>query len=85
MANISTSLQQSHIPIFDGENYDFWCIKMKTIFVSQDLWSLVESGFTELESTTMSKDDAKLLKKNIQRDAKALLKRVYPTPYFQES
>lgn len=46
---------------------------MKTIFVSQDLWSLVESGFTKPKSiTNMSENDAKLLKENIRRDAKAL-------------
>ena len=71
MANTNSSV--SHVPVFDGENYDFWCVKMKTFFISQDLWDLVELGFTEPESTAnISEAEAKALRKNIQRDAKAL-------------
>ncbi|KAM2770377.1 hypothetical protein PS2_013034 [Malus domestica] len=32
-------------PIFNGENFDFWQIKMKTIFHSYELWNMVESGY----------------------------------------
>ena len=32
-------------PVFDGENYDYWCIKMKTLLISQDLWDIVDEGF----------------------------------------
>ena len=28
--------------IFRGENYDYWSIKMKKVFCSQDLWNIVE-------------------------------------------
>jgi hypothetical protein len=38
---------QPQIPIFKGENYGFWSIKMKTLFLSQELWDLVENGYTE--------------------------------------
>ncbi|CAL9009259.1 unnamed protein product [Prunus brigantina] len=31
-------------PIFNGENYEFWSIRMKTIFKSHGLWELVEKG-----------------------------------------
>ena len=31
-------------PIFSGVNYDFWRTKLRTIFVSHDLWSLIEDG-----------------------------------------
>ncbi|KAL1213173.1 Retrovirus-related Pol polyprotein from transposon RE2 [Cardamine amara subsp. amara] len=36
----------SHIvtPIFNGENYGFWRIKMKTIFQTKKLWEIVEGG-----------------------------------------
>lgn len=36
----------SHIvtPIFNGENYGFWRIKMKTIFQIKKLWEIVEEG-----------------------------------------
>jgi len=40
------------IPIFTGENYDFWSVKMKTFFHSQDLWDIIEEGFTIPEDTS---------------------------------
>ncbi|KAM2394961.1 hypothetical protein ACFX1X_032369 [Malus domestica] len=43
MARSSTDLRA---PIFTGVNYEFWCIRMKTIFKSHNLWSFVEDGFT---------------------------------------
>nr|XP_017185566.2 uncharacterized protein LOC108172478 [Malus domestica] len=33
-------------PIFSGENYEFWRIKMVTIFKYLGLWNLVEKGIT---------------------------------------
>ncbi|CAA7038956.1 unnamed protein product [Microthlaspi erraticum] len=32
------------IPIFNGEKYDFWSIKMTTILKTRKLWSVVEEG-----------------------------------------
>ena len=46
----SMSSQPSSIPLFEEENYDFWCIKMKTLFMFQNVWDLVENGFDELEN-----------------------------------
>lgn len=37
----------STIPIFSGENYEFWGIKMRTFFISQDLWKLVDNAYAE--------------------------------------
>lgn len=47
-SNLSWSSVQ--VPIFSGENYDFWCIKMKTLFVSINLCDKVESGYQTPES-----------------------------------
>src|SRR4051812_3501424 len=33
-------------------NYDFWCVKMKTILLSYDLWDYVEDGFDEVKDPT---------------------------------
>ena len=70
----SMSSQPSSISLFEEENYDFWCIKMKTLFINQGVWDLVENGFNELENVTtltlVEKDQLKELKK---MDAKALL------------
>jgi hypothetical protein len=32
------------IPLFKGENYELWSIKMVTLFKSQGLWDLVNNG-----------------------------------------
>ena len=37
-------------PIFSSENYEFWRIKMVTIFKSLGLWSLVEKGISTPDS-----------------------------------
>ena len=44
MANLLSN-NQIPIPIFNGDNYDYWAIKMRTFFMSQGLWEIVESGF----------------------------------------
>lgn len=41
----------SRIPPFNGSGYEIWSIMMKTMFMSQDLWDLVEGGYTEEELT----------------------------------
>ncbi|GAV61290.1 DUF4219 domain-containing protein/UBN2 domain-containing protein [Cephalotus follicularis] len=65
MAANGSNLQQSMIPIFKGENYEFWSIKMKTLFRSQELWEIVEDGVPPNEDQGRMRE----LKK---RDAKAL-------------
>ncbi|KAB2608298.1 hypothetical protein D8674_011466 [Pyrus ussuriensis x Pyrus communis] len=71
-------------PIFNGENYEFWNIRMRTILRSHGLWDLVETGFTIPESSTVvevtdekkEKDAATQISTNvaeiIMKDAKAL-------------
>ena len=46
MAKNGGSFSQPSLPIFKGVGYEVWSIKMKTLFVSQDLWDLVEKGYT---------------------------------------
>ncbi|GJW95290.1 DUF4219 domain-containing protein [Tanacetum coccineum] len=61
----SLNVSQPQIPVFKGDSYEFWSIKMKTLFQSQDLWEYVESGFE------VSDDDSRN-KEHHKRDAKAL-------------
>ncbi|CAL9010551.1 unnamed protein product [Prunus brigantina] len=66
---------QNLMPIFDGENYEYWSLQMKTLSISQDLWDLVEDGYEELEKTSTGKatpESQQALKENRKRDAKAL-------------
>jgi gag-polypeptide of LTR copia-type len=44
ISNTTVNVTQPAIPVFKGENYEFWSIKMKTIFKSHGLWDLVETG-----------------------------------------
>ncbi|XP_009777772.1 uncharacterized protein [Nicotiana sylvestris] len=64
-----SSSSQSLIPIFTGEKYEFWSIKMKTLFKSQGVWELVEEGFVDQAS---SNEEVEKLKKIKKKDAKAL-------------
>ena len=61
-------------PVFHGDNFDFWQIKMKTIFRSHDLWDMVEKGYSPSAKSEgeLTATDLKLLKENIVKDAKAL-------------
>ena len=61
-------------PVFDGESYNYWSIKMKTLLISQDLWEIVEEGF-EVKKDEKGKDIAETSdekKENKKKDAKAL-------------
>jgi transposase InsO family protein len=76
MAGASGSSLQPQIPIFNGKNYDYWSIKMKTLFCSQDVWDLVENGFPEPADQqayqALSQAEKDLLKENKKKDSKAL-------------
>ena len=58
------------LPLFKGENYSLWSLKMRTLLQSQDLWDLVEKGYEASRSS--SSTDVAALKDIKKRDAKAL-------------
>ncbi|KAK4393449.1 Retrovirus-related Pol polyprotein from transposon TNT 1-94 [Sesamum angolense] len=70
---MSSLAKQISVPIFSGQNYDYWAIKMKTYFQSQKLWELVEEGVTlpEDSSTSSSAEKGKLENKKAN-DSEAL-------------
>lgn len=60
-------------PIFNGENFDFWQIKMKTIFRSYEQWNMVESGNrAPAKEEELTEAERKLLRENVVKDARAL-------------
>ena len=68
------SSSKSIVPEFDGENYDFWCVRMKTLFISRDLLEYVEEGYEEPnDKEDMSIGEMEKWKEHIKKDAKALL------------
>ncbi|KAL0393227.1 UNVERIFIED_CONTAM: putative mitochondrial protein [Sesamum radiatum] len=70
---MSSLAKQISVPIFSGQNYDYWAIKMKTYFQSQKLWEIVEEGVTlpEESSTSSSAEKGKLENKKA-KDSEAL-------------
>jgi len=68
--NDISSSTQPLIPIFNSEKYEFWSIKMKTLFRSQELWDLIEDGFTDVAEPNV--EEEKRLKEIRKKDAKAL-------------
>ncbi|XXG60383.1 hypothetical protein AAC387_Pa04g2305 [Persea americana] len=56
------------LPIFKGVNYQFWSLKLSTLFRSQELRSLVEDGF---EDDQPAEPDHQLREKR-KKDSKAL-------------
>jgi hypothetical protein len=62
-------------PVFDGESYDYWSIKMKTLLISQDLWDMVEEEVVAEEDQEKGKKKAETseeVKEKKKRDANAL-------------
>ncbi|KAB2605945.1 retrovirus-related Pol polyprotein from transposon TNT 1-94 [Pyrus ussuriensis x Pyrus communis] len=69
-------------PIFSSENYEFWKIKMMTVFKSQGLWKLVEKKITlpddskkkkkEVDEVETVDEDDELTAAMFIKDAKAL-------------
>jgi len=59
----SLNISQPAIPIFTGQSYEFWSIKMKSLFKSQYLWDLIETGFAD-------PDEEQRLKENRMKDAR---------------
>ena len=57
MAVASFSSSTPLLPIFNGEKYEWWSIKMKTLLRSQELWDLVEHGFVDVLEPTLEEKE----------------------------
>ncbi|KAG7950903.1 hypothetical protein I3843_13G140400, partial [Carya illinoinensis] len=81
----------NQVPIFNGERYDYWSSPMMTMFISQDLWELIEEGFQDppaAGSSSWTEKNQKQFKENMKRNATALRiihqgvsKSIYPRIY----
>ncbi|XP_076933425.1 uncharacterized protein LOC143599326 [Bidens hawaiensis] len=86
------SISAIPIPVFKGDGYDFWQIRMKTILISQDLWkenrkkdakalAIIQQGvhdevFSRIAAATQSKKAWNLLKNEYQGDTKMKIVRL---------
>ena len=61
---------------FNGQNYDTWAKKMKTICMANDLWEFVINAFNNIsylaQYTTLTNAYKNHLKESRRKDAKAL-------------
>ncbi|KAI5437820.1 hypothetical protein KIW84_023801 [Lathyrus oleraceus] len=67
-SNSSTVYSNVKVPLFEGENYDFWTIKMETLFTSLDVLEFVQNGYeepapTEAEESSQRLEELKKKKK----------------------
>ena len=42
------SFSQAALPVFNGENYDLWAVKMEAYLEALDLWEVVEEEYEVL-------------------------------------
>ena len=62
------------IPLFDGESYDLWAVRMQTYLEGLDLWEVVEEDDVPLsENPTMAQMKAHKEKKTRKAKAKSCL------------
>lgn len=77
METSSTSLSNPQISKFNGKNYNYWAITMKTLFSSQDIWDLVENGLQEpadaVSYNILSQAKRDFWRDNTKKDSKAVL------------
>ena len=66
---------QQHVPKLSKDNYGSWCIQMKALFGSQDLWETINDGFVEPTSeqeAAYEADEKKAIREQRKKDKKAL-------------
>nr|KYP36640.1 hypothetical protein KK1_042232 [Cajanus cajan] len=64
-----TSFSQVVPPVFDGENYDFWAVRMESYLKALDLWEVVE----EDNNPTMAQIKSHKEKKTMKAKARSCL------------
>ncbi|XP_014523896.1 uncharacterized protein LOC106780153 [Vigna radiata var. radiata] len=61
---------QSNLPIFDGKNFEDWCVKMDVILGFQEIDEIVKIGFKE-PAKNATDEEKKAYKENRKLDCKA--------------
>lgn len=65
--------QQPLSPLFNIENYDFFCVNIRIVFLSYDIWEHVKDEYEEpVDATTLMDAQNKQLNEYRKKYAKAL-------------
>nr|XP_010936114.1 uncharacterized protein LOC105055817 [Elaeis guineensis] len=74
----SMNFVQSQIPKLTKDNYDNWCIQMKALLRSLDVWDLVEDGYMKpIEDEVMLTQEQKKQNKELKKKNKKVLYTLY--------
>lgn len=83
------SVSQPTLPICKGEHYEFWSIKMKTLFQSQDMLYLVLNGFQDCDEEVRLKENKKKVSKALffiqQAIHESIFSRIATTSTFKQA
>ncbi|XP_042391858.1 uncharacterized protein LOC121982918 [Zingiber officinale] len=72
---LAFTYSQQGIPIFVGQDFELWNVLMRTVFVSHELWDVIDEGYiahTPEEVAAFTNAQKKEHKENKTKDAKAL-------------
>ncbi|KAI5416379.1 hypothetical protein KIW84_041446 [Lathyrus oleraceus] len=59
-SNTSIVYSNFKVPLFEGENYDFWAVKMETLFTYLDVLEFVQNGYAEPAPTEAEESSQRL-------------------------
>jgi hypothetical protein len=65
----------NYVPTFDGSNYGYWKSRMCFFLKSNDVWQIVEFGWTKLKATTVESIPHKNAR--LANDSMLYIKRLY--------
>lgn len=86
-SNSSTVYTNVKVSLFEGENYDFWAVKMETLFTSLDVLEFVQNGYekpapTEAEESSQRLEELKKKEKSIDARVLRMIQRAVSISIF---